>query len=122
MLVALFKAGQRSGVKINTNFHHTPRSMSNQPLSTNSSGTLTDTPVSHKRRGHPQACLFAAAISPQATEQELRELFSQAGPILSITIVNDRNSNNNNYAFIQYQVLSYVFIFSIFLSLCIFNS
>ncbi|KAL6045493.1 Meiotic activator RIM4, partial [Balamuthia mandrillaris] len=52
-------------------------------------------------KGPPQACLFVASLSSQATEEVLHQHFSQYGEVLKIKIMRDPASRP--YAFVQFK-------------------
>jgi hypothetical protein len=57
-------------------------------------------------KGPPQACLFVASLSPDTTEEVIREFFSRHGTVLKAKVLKDRSSRP--YAFVQFLVRSLI--------------
>jgi RNA recognition motif-containing protein len=70
-------------------------------------------------KGPPNACLFVASLSPETTEETLKELFNQHGELLKIKLLKDRSSRP--YAFVQYKVF-FLLMFLNFESSCLISS
>lgn len=51
-------------------------------------------------RGPANACLFAASLSPETTENSLYQYFSEYGKVLKVKLLKDRSSRP--YAFVQF--------------------